>query len=624
MKKYLFGLMVLFVAMTISSCQQELNIRGDEKKEGITVFSATIEGGATKTALNKNGENYDVLWRSGDAISVVDNAVNKGVYTTESVTDHAEFTLRSGDAATTPAYKAWYPAGIYNDGTPTLPAVQTYVEGRSAADGNICQAPMYAESGTSKLDFKNLCGIVKLNITTTLSTIKVHRIILTADEGMSGAISNHTSLATDEYSAAVSGTAGVTLDCGPGCIPIDGTARAFLIAVPAGSYTNFSITVEVFNTYNAKWLKQTKTATVPIVIERSKITTINAAFDTFPVAVSPDPVSDSIDLSARETANTYIVPAAGNYKFKATVKGNGGFDPLTGTTATTIDPADISGVTVLWEQGQYPGRAIQQTAGNYDISYAGGYVTFIKPAAYDVQSTACVAVFKDGASGTAGKYDKEYDEILWSWLIWATPEPGTMIQNGKTFMDRNLGASTNLGGNYIRGFLFQWGRKDAFSAASGSNTSVYWFSPIAIDVFTEYPTEAKSMAYTIAHPTARIVCWTATTHSWMPEEEYSKRPWREEVKTIYDPCPPGWKVPAKADMDGITGLPDTGLYSSDAKSTTDANLRNFGNSDIGYYWTSTISDDPALPANAYAYCNDGRNIKNWSQSEGYAIRPVRE
>jgi hypothetical protein len=71
-------------------------------------------------------------------------------------------------------------------------------------------------------------------------------------------------------------------------------------------------------------------------------------------------------------------------------------------------------------------------------------------------------------------------------------------------------------------------------------------------------------------------------------------------------------------MDGITGLPATGLYSSD-----NPGLRNFGNADRGYYWTSTISDNPDLPANAWAF-KTGSNLNNWSQAEGYAIRPVRE
>ncbi len=323
--------------------------------------------------------------------------------------------------------------------------------------------------------------------------------------------------------------------------------------------------------------------------------------------------SEYTDLSAEEAANTYIVSTAGKYKFNATIKGNGGLDPLTGTTATTINPADISGVKVLWElyndvkKGISPVYHTIKYDSGYDISYSDGYVTFSTPDTFK-EGVACVAV-----------YDSS-DNILWSWLIWATTEPGTKTHNGRTFMDKNLGATSRSGysNNYVRGFLYQWGRKDAFSAASGSIDDVYWFTPVAADVFTGVTT-VESMAYTVAHPTTRIACWTSSTHSWMPEEEYSKRPWREEVKTIYDPCPRGWKVPAKDDMDGISGLPATGLYGSDGPG-----LKNFGNAGTGYYWTSTISDDSTLPGNAYAFCNDGRNIKNWSQAEGYAIRPVRE
>ena len=319
------------------------------------------------------------------------------------------------------------------------------------------------------------------------------------------------------------------------------------------------------------------------------------------------------NLSALSSANTYIVSAAGKYKFKATVKGNGGLDPLTGTTATTIDPADIAGVKVLWElyndqkKGITPAYHTIKYDGGYEISYSDGYVCFSTPDTFQ-QGAACVAIFDSS------------DNILWSWLIWATPEPGTVIHNGKTFMDKNLGATTRSGysSNYERGFLYQWGRKDGFSAAAGSIDEVYWFTPVAEEVFIGITT-VESVAYTIAHPTTRIACWTSSTHSWMPEEEYSTSPWRADVKTIYDPCPPGWKVPAKEDMSNITGLPDTGLYGSDSPG-----LRNFGNAGTGYYWTSTISDDPTLSANAYAFCNDGRDIKNWSQAEGYAIRPVRE
>ena len=158
MKKDIVIFAVLATVCTLSSCSQEPDVIGNDPGQGVTVFTATIESGATKTALSGNGDNYDVLWRSGDAIAVADEAgtPNVGLYTTESVTDHADFSLRSGAAVTTPSFKAWYPADLYNDGTPVLPEVQTYVEGGSATEGNICRAPMYAVSGTSTLLLKKV------------------------------------------------------------------------------------------------------------------------------------------------------------------------------------------------------------------------------------------------------------------------------------------------------------------------------------------------------------------------------------------------------------------------------------------------------------------------------------
>ncbi len=800
-----FFVFAALAAFALTSCEQKIDIPaeiptpGSSESTGL-VFTATTESAATKTTLSPDGENFNVVWQNGDPITIVDGATtpNVGVYSTESTTTTATFTLQSGNAAAEQPFNAWYPACIYNNGAPALPATQDY------AEGNISGAPMFAGSSTTSLNFKNLGGIICLNLSTSLPDISVASISLSATQPMSGPITNVEDLSSETpVAATVSGTAGVTLNCGAG-VALSSTSKPFYIAVPAGTYSSLKITV---TTTDGK--VQTRTSNKGIEVGRSQITNITLGFNAISAttgsaeitgggsqewvqlwpggpkwakfnigstitsyagvteyttatiggyysyrgrydsqadangtdntakyiwgsnwatptgemeqalldncnwtycdgltvqyvpgctlagwkvegkeagytensiflplsgirdqnnnaretvgtrgcywsadaggseayfinltATAHDYVSANqphglsvraicvdnrelyTDLSATESANTYIVTSAGSYKFKATVKGNGGLDPLTGTTATTINPDDISGVTVLWEQGKNSGYAIQQTSGSYEINYSAGYVSFIKPNT-EVRNTACVAIFKDGSGGIAGQYDKDYDEILWSWLIWSSPEPGTMEHNGKLFMDRNLGASLyGLGENYARGFLFQWGRKDAFTACAGTdNYSVYYYTPRAENVFTEYPTEVKSMAYTIAHPTARIVCKTEAIHSWMPESEYSLRPWREDVKTIYDPCPPGWKVPTKKEIDGITGLPDTGLYNSSSNSN---NLRHFGNSDKGYYWTSTISDDSNLPGNAYAFCNDGRNLNNWSQAEGYAIRPVRE
>lgn len=272
-----------FAACVLTSCQQVLDIQ--EKEEDIKtpeenesqgkketpglVFTATTESSGTKTALEEDSGNYNVAWRSGDEITIIDAAATPhvGVYTTISNTTSADFTfaLKGAEASTAP-FKAWYPASIYNNGTPALPSAQEYVE------GNIACSPMFASSSTTSLKFKNLAGIICLNLSTGMADISVASIALSATQPMSGPISNAGSLSSETAVAAtVSGSAGVTLYCGAG-VAINGTPKPFYFAVPAGTYTGLSITViATTGAYQTFTLKADKT----IVVERSQITDIN-------------------------------------------------------------------------------------------------------------------------------------------------------------------------------------------------------------------------------------------------------------------------------------------------------------------------------------------------------------
>lgn len=267
MKRITFSLAL--AAITLTACQQDLNI-DTNNSEGYALFTATTESSATKTALNKNGEGYDVLWLEGDQITIVDAVSNVGVYKTASTTTKGAFSYVSGAAATTPDYKAWYPASIYNEGTPTLPATQEY-----AAD-NIKNSPMYAESSTENLSFKNICGIIRLKISTTMNGKKVRSISLSATQPMSGAISNAANLASDSYVAAVSEGAGVTLDCGESGVAIGTEPTAFHFAVPANSYTGLKITVL---TTDGDFQTRTLKSEQSIVVGRSSITEVTIPFN---------------------------------------------------------------------------------------------------------------------------------------------------------------------------------------------------------------------------------------------------------------------------------------------------------------------------------------------------------
>lgn len=576
----------VLAALIVTSCQKEQ--KTEENNFGVQrLFTATTESPATKTALNKNGETYNVLWQNGDQIAIVDAASNIGVYQTTSTTTQGNFSYMSGTAATTPDYKAWYPATLYKAGAPTLPATQEYIA------GNIKNSPMYAESGTESLSFKNICGIIRLNVSTSVVGKKVRKIILSANQGMSGTITNAATLASDSYIAAVSGTDGITLDCGESGVDISATPTAFHFAVPAKTYTGLKITVITTDgLFQTRALKSDKS----IVVGRSNITDVTIPFNN---------LDDVTDLSASGTANTYIVSAAGKYKFKATVKGNGGTDPLTGTTATTIDPAGIAAVKVLWELGETYGKAIKYVSGAYDISYADGYVYFSTPDTFQY-GNAYVAIYN--TSGT----------ILWSWLIWATEAPSTTTYEGLGIMDRNLGA-IGTGDVTCRGLMYEWGRKDPFPSPNNGSYKPNTYVPARMTAFniSNFDYEGMTVAYSVAHPTTYVYGWSKKY--WQTESEFTLEMWWKNAKTIYDPCPPGWKVPSKDEMQKVVNsgvkLPGNGFL-GDCK--TDF---GYGNPRSLYYWTSTGYD--RNQAWGYTGSINHTHVDDYTRS-GWSIRPVKE
>ena len=299
--KKLFAIIIAISAGLSVSCSKE-DVAVNQKK---VAFKATTEP-ATKTALDGN----KVVWQNGDQITIVDATSNVGVYSTTSTTSHADFTFESGTEATTPDYKAYYPVTMYNSGTPTLPATQNYVE------GNISGSPMYAESSTETLAFKNICGIVRLNVSTTLSGKKVRKITLSADQGMSGTITNAATLATDGYVAEVSGTAGITLDCGASGEDIGSTAKPFCFAVPANTYTGLEITVEATD-----GLSQTRTlkSDKSVSVRRNKITDITLAFNDYLLVIDLTESNDAITIPAGVNAKLI----GSNKNRNVTIEGGG-------------------------------------------------------------------------------------------------------------------------------------------------------------------------------------------------------------------------------------------------------------------------------------------------------------
>ena len=235
-----------------------------------------------------------------------------------------------------------------------------------------------------------------------------------------------------------------------------------------------------------------------------------------------EPTGGAVDLSKDATANAYIVTAAGDYKFKA-VKGNS-------EEAVAAATAEL-----LWET-ENTATAPEVNAIIAKVGFEGGYVTFSTPETLKPGNALIAA--KD-AAGT----------ILWSWHIWI-PATEVAILDAEAFcgakmMDRNLGAltATAMTGDpdpLSIGVFYQWGRKDpfpgmcTFSGNSGAK--------VAGTAWTAHG-ELVNTEYSIAHPTEYVHVPEVDAGVWNQDDPKDLWNTEDNKKTIYDPCPAGYRVP---------------------------------------------------------------------------------
>lgn len=256
MKRTLVTLASVVAAMamtTFTSCNKE---------EQATEFTATMEACTDiqgKTVLSGT----DLNWVAGDQIAIYGTGGN-GVYsaTPQTPATTAAFARVSGSSVSAPC-RAYYPATLTTDGVNiTLPAAQTYVT------GSMQEFPMYAESGTSTLAFRNLCGALKLHLTranTNISTIAV-----TAATPINGLFTLDYNSGNPVLTPATGSATGTTtmLSCAT-AQAIDNGAD-FFIYLPAGNYTGLEIEL---NTDDGRHCILTANTTIPVT--RSQYTTIN-------------------------------------------------------------------------------------------------------------------------------------------------------------------------------------------------------------------------------------------------------------------------------------------------------------------------------------------------------------
>lgn len=255
-------------------------------------------------------------------------------------------------------------------------------------------------------------------------------------------------------------------------------------------------------------------------------------------------------------------------------------------------------------------------------------------------------------------------EILWSWHIWVTDGMkyskasmgGTLkggfrgtekdykgAKNGDGWLDRNLGA---LGNGFTKegskslpieeldksaGLLYQWGRKDPFAGSS----SVTGFKERKLydatgEISKSYISSTVDLNWSIANPhvfiqsstdwltTGRELMWGITIAIF------------DSGKTIFDPCPAGWRVA----LGGVWGLSwgssgsfNYGRYSENLIYKGDfypaagfrTNTAMMGTGSVGYCWSRT----PLLSSRASTFMVNSSTFNvnaSSNRSYGMAVR----
>ncbi|MDR2130652.1 MAG: DUF4906 domain-containing protein [Odoribacteraceae bacterium] len=255
------------------------------------------------------------------------------------------------------------------------------------------------------------------------------------------------------------------------------------------------------------------------------------------------------------------------------------------------------------------------------------------------------------ASGNAliGVRKEDATEYLWSWHVWLTgynPDEAPLAwqedvysygvsgghvhrYSGETWatsyadkfiMDRNLGAASADRGDGLAktgGLYYQFGRKDPFPAAT---VKLYDVSGTAVTAFTATAGDCivrvqggTSIKTAVQRP---YTFYGAGSADWVQNNPYSANSWHNPTwhvsptgKSLFDPCPPGWKLPPAQGtwstflltgttpnavsypgvglefyMDGV-GTGETAFYPvSGSRSSTQGTMHEYGAR--GSYWSS--------------------------------------
>ena len=182
---------------------------------------------------------------------------------------------------------------------------------------------------------------------------------------------------------------------------------------------------------------------------------------------------------------------------------------------------------------------------------------------YDPQTNKLYVNKAKNAKGNAVVKLMDKDgKIRWSYHFWMT-STGTAVPEislgGVTFLDRNIGAIANTapaaGENDAAGTYYQWGRKDPFPSPEDLKTSANG------QISEVYPSGAVVFKTAQDGVSPETAIQNPATYYWgnsnKNAQDWSNTSfdgyWSTSSKTDFDPCPYGYVVPDKSQIEALIG-----------------------------------------------------------------------
>lgn len=610
MKRIILG--ILAVSAMLCGCQK--NDVSEQVQESATLQATIEDVASTKTVMDANN---NILWQEGDQIVAFMKSSYRHKYqllSSYAGKAYADFEpVSSGNGGNLSAGTEWDHNVAYYPYSETveclksgsnyvidviLPSEQTYAP---ESFGNGAMA-MVAVSEDNNITFRNVLGGMKLQLRGTQKVVSV-TLQGKNSEKLSGAAT--VTAYTDETKPAITmasgASASVTLNCGSGIQLNESTATEFIIALPPVLFSKGFI-VTVTDTESKTYTVETDNANTVL---RSSILNMPA----FKLGNNPseeEPGDDEL-----------IVPVVTVSLSSTSLKL---YDGDTYQLTATVKPKDATDKTVVWSSDMPSVATVDQS----------GHVTGISAGTANISASAggkvakCTVTVSALAVATADYVD-EYG-----------------VNHGKgTAIGMAVWAPVNCGyhkDDFKYGILYQWGRKYGQGYDGDATT----------------PTieEGGISAITGQHKSKSNVFFTSTSefnYDWLyPQDSklWNSGSESNPLKTEYDPCPEGWRVPTYAELDelnnnysswttddnGQNGIRFSGpnLYTASVPQVFfpaaghriyyDGNAYSRGYH--GYYWSSR----PYSGYAGYLYFNSSfvNMYDDFYRAYGYSVRCVQE